>query len=308
MNKEQAFSEHVKKEYQKELDLYISEVDQFLTSIYSGQIERNYKKENYVFNFYLPEKQIVIDCLSLYFDSELYRANQYNQNKFKYLKENNIKLIQFASNDWFDKKDICKNIIRCKLGLSQFKINARNCTVEYVLGKNENVESFLNKYHLQGNVRCKIAFILRDKFTNEIYEILTLRAPYTKKWGGKENIEIARFAVRDNTSVRGGYSKLLSKVLEWCRQNGYIRLLTYSACSYSWGETYCKTGACFVEQTSSMYFYVGKNNKFKEVSFRFKHKARDGKSEKQCALEDEIYRFYIAGNQSWLYDLTGENL
>jgi hypothetical protein len=91
MNKEQALSQEVKDEYQKELDLYKSEMFEYLKSIYAGLIERDYKKENYIFDFYISEKNTVIDCLSLYFDSELYRQHQYNQNKFKYLKENNIK-------------------------------------------------------------------------------------------------------------------------------------------------------------------------------------------------------------------------
>jgi len=306
MIKEQALSQEVKDEYQKELDLYKSEMFEYLKTIYTGSIERDHKKENYIFDFYISEKNTVIDCLSLYFDSELYRQHQYNQNKFKYLKENNIKLIQFMSCEWFDKKEICKNIIKNKLGLSEIKVNARNCTIEIVIGKRDDIVQFVDKFHLQGHTRYKSAFILRDKFTNEIYEILTLRSPFTRKWCGGENLEIARFCVKKDTSVRGGFNKILSVVLKWCKDNGYKNLLTYSSCSYSWGATYEKSGAKFLFLTPSMYGYTCMNNEFKSIEGRFKNRAKDGLTEKQCAENKGIFRMYTVGNYAWLYELNKE--
>ena len=125
--------------------------------------------------------------------------------------------------------------------------------------------------------------------------IITLRRPFTKK--DKSCIEIARVSSKINCIVRGGFSKLMKSVILWAKEQNYDKIITYSDCRYSTGNTYKQFGFIYKNHTGINYYYTDLFNRFN----RFKFRAKDNKSEKQIALENNVHKIYGAGNYLWEY-------
>ena len=243
-------------------------------------------------DIFVPEKNIAIEHNGIYYHSEKYVEKNYHFNKFQLCKNKNIKLLQFFEDEWRDKQDICKSIIKNRLGLIINKLFARKLKLIESDKKNNFIfKDFFKENHLQGNTVFTKAFGLINE-NGDLQIAISVRKPFTKK----ENcIEIARLASKIDTVVVGGCFRLLKKCLKWCKENGIKKIITYSDCRYSWGETYQKYGFTFVGHTGIGYDYTYGQQRFG----RFRFRAQNGKSEKQVAEENKVYKIYNAGNFRW---------
>ena len=145
--------------------------------------------------------------------------------------------------------------------------------------------------HLQGNCRYIKSFALIND-NGELQQCISLRKPFIRK---EEIIEIARSVSKTNTSVIGGFQRLLKRCIQWAGDNGHKTILTYSDCRYSVGNVYEKAGFNFIDHTVSDYFYTDFINRFN----RFKFRAQNGKTEREIANENGVYKIYGAGNYRW---------
>lgn len=163
-------------------------------------------------DIFVPSKQLGIEYHGLLWHSfgSGYPNNQEIENIKKYshfqkaemCRSHGIHLLQIFENEWINKLDIVKSIIRTKLGLLQTKIFARKCKVEQV--DNATKKVFLQQNHLQGNDNSQFAVAL--KYEDEIIAMMTFGSRQITK---KVTFELIRFCCRINTSVVGGASKLL---------------------------------------------------------------------------------------------------
>jgi hypothetical protein len=255
----------------------------------------NDRKTLYPFelDIHIPEKALAIEYHGLYWHSEQQKNKRDHLEKFLLCKEKGIQLLQFFEDEWRDKQNICKSIIKAKLGVLEDRIHARKLTV--VESSSENKKLFgecFSLNHLQGNCRHIKAFALIDEL-GVIQQCISLRRPFIS--GPKRVIEIARSVSKVNTSVVGGFQRLLKRCVGWAAVNNYEVLLTYSDCRYSHGEAYRKAGFEFIGPTVVDYFYTDNVNRFN----RFKFRAKDGQTEKEIAKENNVYKIYGAGNYRW---------
>ena len=149
-----------------------------------------------------------------------------------------VQVIHIWDYEWSEKQSIIKSILRSKLGKAERKLNARQCEVREI--DLQTSSDFLETYHLQGS--CRSSLKLGVFFKNELVGVATFGKPRFEKF---EGLELLRMCFKENVSVRGGVSKLMSLV------DGPI--LTYADARFSNGAGYLAAGFNYVMQTQPGY-------------------------------------------------------
>ena len=151
--------------------------------------------------------------------SGLYSKDKnYHKLKTEICLNNNIRLYHF----WDNIPDrLCKSVILSKLNLTN-KIYARSCILTEVTS--QVAKQFLSRCHIDGFVRSSKYFALVHY--NKVVALLTLlnRSIQSTK---ESAWEIGRFASELNTTVVGGYSKLLKHSINYLQSIGIHELISY---------------------------------------------------------------------------------
>ena len=92
-----------------ELELY-----KFIKDNYNGIIIQNYKINGNEIDIYLPELKLGFEYNGVYYHSEKFLDKKKHYNKSMFFNEIDINLIHIWSDDWHNKKDIVKDIIKSK--------------------------------------------------------------------------------------------------------------------------------------------------------------------------------------------------
>ncbi len=252
-----------------------SNVEKELQDWLSGHItiERNKRfyyndgKKWHEADIYIPSKNIVIEFDGLYYHSELAgKDKNYHLRKTTFFTEQDIQLIHVFENEWCLKQDIVKSIILNKIGLTPHKVFARNCIVKEL--STVDAKTFLNDGHIQGYVGASVKLGLVNKKTDEIVAVVTFSKP---RFSQKYDWELSRFCNRINTSVVGGFSKLLKY---FCNQYSTIgqSLVSYADCRYSNGNLYKVNGFELINMAKPNYFYFKNGLKLESRVKYQKHK------------------------------------
>lgn len=169
-----------------------------------------------------------IDVDGLYFHSNYIMKNKkYHFDKRLSYERAGFRLLQFREDEIFNKPQIVKSMIQNIQGLNQ-KRYARQCTLRDVPWK--EAKDFLNENHLQGAgspARCL------GLYHQEI--LLQLIGIKTKA----SSLEILRLCTRNNWSLVGGFSKLLTEVI---RRWSPTEIISWCDLRYADGHGYEKMG------------------------------------------------------------------
>jgi len=209
-------------------------------------------------DFYFPGKKIAIEMNGIYWHTEVSgRKNRtYHLNKLKLCQAQNIDLVSFTDEDWYANPEICKSMIRHRLGLSETSVYARSCkrvTVDNTVGK-----KFFIDNHISGHARA--AFYIGLEYKDELVACVSLGTPRFDK---SADYELIRFATKTNTVVVGGFSKMLKGV------DGSV--MTFSDKMYGTGGVYAKAGFKWIGSTPCGYRYTKQNKTYNRMQFQ-KHK------------------------------------
>lgn len=250
-------------------------------------------------DIFLPELNLAFEFNGLYWHSELYKENDYHQNKSIQCLDYGIQLIHIWEDDWLYKNDIVKSIILNKLNISN-KIYARKCDIREV--NNSDVREFLNRNHIQGFVGSKYKIGLY--YGEELVSLMTFGS-LRKSLGQKtdENVyELLRFCNKIGYSVIGGASKLLKNFL---KNNNVKSIISYSDNSRGVGNLYKQLGFLFIHQTQPNYYYVIGDSKSHRFNFRKDKLVKLGydsnKTEVQIMNDLGFYRIFDCGSKKWEY-------
>lgn len=207
--------------------------------------------------------------------------------KKKISESNGLRFNLFFSDEWKDKFEVVKNMIKHRLGMSNKRIYARKCQiVELSL---EDRRKFFDDNHLDGNASALFCFgLVRN---GEIQAAMSIRKPQqTKTYNGC--IEVARFAIANDTVCIGALGKLSKACLEKAKTIGYHSLMTYVDQRIGSGNGYLKSGWKHIKITDRRWWWTDGIERYDRTKF----KARDGKSEKQVALESGVHKIYGCSN------------
>jgi len=247
-------------------------------------------------DIYIPSKNFAIEFNGLYFHTIDKVGKKHHLSKTEECKKNNVKLFHIFSDEWINRPNIIKSMIKHRLNISEKNIYARKCEIRF-LNDNKTQKDFFYKTHISGGTNSKIAWGLF--YEDELICCLSAKKPIQKKY--YNTIEISRFSCALDTNIVGGFSKLFKQLKKWCIENNKKHVLTYADRRFGEGNVYLKNGFTFKNKSSLDYWYVkqGEEKRY----FRFKFRAQFGKSEKRVALENGMIAICGCGNNIYIYDI-----
>lgn len=219
----------------------------------------------------------------------------YHQNKSLKAKEKGIFIYHIFEYEWNDKRkqEIIKSQLRNLCHKNDNKIYARNCEIKEVKD-NKLIRSFLDKNHLQGYRSSKIKLGLF--YNDELVSLMTFGKPYLSKSNNYE-WELYRFCNKLNTSVIGGFNKLLNYFIKVYNPKN---ILTYSNFAKGSGSIYKNAGFECLELTKPNYVWWKGTNLGDEILARYQTQMKD---EVKIMEANDYSRIYDCGNNKWVLNL-----
>jgi orotate phosphoribosyltransferase-like protein/N-acetylglutamate synthase-like GNAT family acetyltransferase len=168
----------------------------------------------------------------------------YHRNKFLKCFELGINLFSVFEDEWENKQNIVKNMIKWRLGKFEGE-KLRASDLELVkLYKNNEFASFFETNHLDGNSLASFAYALvKDG------KIVACASVRTNR---KKQKEIARLATDFNFSIHGGAARLIKNIKNDINEP----LISMSNNRFSTGQVYKKIGFEFLHSLKPSYFYT----------------------------------------------------
>jgi hypothetical protein len=255
------------------------------------------KKELDVFSI---KHNIAVEMNGLFCHSEEEGKDKYyHLHKTRKCLESGIRLFHIFEDEWKNKQEIWKSILRYNFGKVQNKIHARKCIVRPI--NQQDTITFLNNNHLQGYSNCSVSLGLY--YNNLLVSNLTLgKSRFDKniEW------EIIRFANLLNSTVVGGFQKLFKYFIQTYDPKS---LVSYADKRYSIGNIYQSIGMMDVENHSINYYYFNKREGVRYSRHQFqKHKLKDkllmfddSLSEGDNMKLNGFHRIYDCGNYKFVW-------
>lgn len=121
------------------------EIRDYISSLYSGEVIENTRAViNGELDLYYPEKKIAIEYNGAYWHSDRMKSKRFHFNKFLQCKEKGIRLISIFSQDWENKKEKVRSILKYVFSQQEI-VYARKCVVREIDKKTRKM--FLDSYH-----------------------------------------------------------------------------------------------------------------------------------------------------------------
>ena len=230
-----------------------------------------------------------IEFNGLYWHSDVIdKTTKYDLlNKTKLCKDLGVKLMHIYSDEWEYKKNICKSMIKNRLGLCN-KVFARKCKLKEIDKK--DFSRFMNDNHISGSVNSSVRLGLY--FNEELILAIGFRKPRQKKWSGY--YEISRFATKLDYVVVGG----LSKLLKFFKNQVSSKIMTYADRRFGEGLGYEKAGFKYYGDSGIDYWYSDGRNRYD----RFIIKTDDKMTEREKAADMGLYKVWGCGSNIWVLD------
>ena len=252
-------------------------------------------------DFYIKNKNIAIEHNGLYWHAENSNGKDklYHLNKTKSCAFHGIRLIHIFEDEWFNKKDIVKSILKNQFGMSDKKIHGRNCKVLEINNTDKN--TFLDNNHIQGSDRSAIKIGLYIE--NELISVMTFGS---SRFDKNVEFEMFRFCNKLGYKIHGGASKMFSYFI---KKYNPRNIISYSDRRYFTGEIYGKLGFSLNNITPPNYFYTEKDYKSRIGRMNFqKHKLKDKLkifnpelSEWENMKNNGYDRIWDCGNIKWVW-------
>lgn len=205
----------------------------------------------------ISEKMIGIEYCGLYWHNENSpspRDRLYHYQKMKQAEANSIRLITIFEDELNNRKSQIESFLTATLNKCKNRYYARKCHVEEIGTKEAN--KFLDTYHIQGAGKSTVAYGL---YCNK--ELLGVITGSRHHRGTNNHIFVLnRLVFKRDCYVIGGSSKLLKNLINYCKENNYIKLISWSDNRWSEGQVYKKLNFILEEELHPDYSYITKSN------------------------------------------------
>jgi predicted transcriptional regulator len=250
-------------------------------------------------DIYIPELNLAIEYCGLYWHSEPYKDKNYHYNKMKECNNLGIRLITIFEDEWKNRAFQIKNLLKSVLGVYTKRVFARKCQVKEI--STPIAKIFLEKNHIQGSSVAEVAFGLY--FDSDLLGVVT--ASKHHRQGQEKVFVLNRLAFLDNIQVIGGTSKLLRYLVDYSKEKGYKKLISWSDSRWSEGNVYKKTGFKLEQEIKPDYSYFCQNtgkrlSKQSNTKKALLKKGAIGKTEHEMALSLDLYRIWDCGKKRWV--------
>jgi len=254
-------------------------------------------------DFVIPEKNIGIEFHGLQCHSVIdlekrgISPNSYHSDKTKGCKKKGIHLITIFEDEWLDKQEIIKSVLKNKLGLSEKGPGARSLEVKYISWV--EARDFTEKHHIQGKP-TGITHRIGAFHNEELVATMLFGEPNRP---GSCEIELKRFCTNGKS-----YAGLASKMFKYFVRNESPKsIISFADLRWADGGVYDKLGFINEETIPPSYFYVKADgpdkyrNRFNKSRFTRERISKKfgvditGKSEQQLMKELGFDRIYDCG-------------
>jgi N-acetylglutamate synthase-like GNAT family acetyltransferase len=280
------------------------ELFDFVKNLYPETLEENRKlikpKE---LDIFVPSLGLAIEYCGLRWHSDEFKSKNDHYNKMKLCNEKSIRLITVFEDEWLEKQEQVKNFLLSVLNKNSTKLMARKTEIK-VVTKTEATD-FLDNHHIQGAPLLEIAFGLCHN--NELQAVITGNKHHRQ--GFDDIFVLNRLAFKSGVSISGGSSKLLKALINYAKNNGYKKLISWSDNRWSEGNVYEKLGFELTEELGPDYSYVQKQKRLSKQSCKKKNLLQRGakgtmeNTEQELALSLGLYRIWDCGKKRWEINL-----
>lgn len=252
-------------------------------------------------DIYIPSERLAIEYNGLRWHSELFKEDPINCHlaKTNECKEKGIRLIHIFEDEWLERSQIVKSMLRNILGKTNNRLYARQCDIRNVDAK--TAMQFLDDNHIQG--RCKAKYHYGLYHEGELVSLMTFGKTRQQKKYNEDydnTWELLRFCNKLNTSVVGGASKLLKHFIGEVKPH---RIVTYADKRWSVGNLYERLGFVHTHDSKPNYFYVVGQHRENRFKYRKGELVKQGfdpsKSEHEIMYERGIPRIYDCGTMAF---------
>jgi hypothetical protein len=248
------------------------EIVMWLDSIGVENIKHTDRSLGVELDIYLADYNIAIEYDGIYWHSANNTESESKHRTRHLLKTNlceaaGIQLFHINELEWKDpvQKEIWKSTLAHKLQLASRRIYARKCDIVTV--PSATARKFYDENHLQGFASGSDYIGL--EYQGELVSVATFTKPRYRE--DKEScIELLRFATILNTSVVGGFSKLIK---HYCKDRTGT-LLSYANRRWSVGNVYSQCGFVLDDVSNPGYYYTNNRQMWHRSKFQ-KHKLKD---------------------------------
>lgn len=264
------------------------EIYNFIKTLKPDVLLNDRKQIGLEIDIFVPSANVGIEFNGLYWHCVLNKSSEYHQDKTNRCSKLGIRLMHIFDDEWREKRDIVESMIKHRLGITDRKINARQCKVVELTSNERKI--FFDKNHLDGDVFAPVAIGL--KLEDEIVSAISLRNAFHKKHA--DSIEIARFASVLNTRVRGGLSKLLAAAKNWASKNSKKKIMTYVDTRLGAGTSYVNAGFRSVKHTTMRWWWTDFEKRYNR--FKFRANKEENKTEADVAKEVGVVKIWGCSN------------
>ena len=228
----------------------------------------------YEIDIYSPNLKLGFEFNGNYWHSNLFKENNYHQQKTLIAKKEDINLIHIFEYEWLNRQDVIKSFIKSKLGLFDKKIGASKCKIKELDYK--EYAAFCNENHLQGEAGARIKLGLFYK--NELIQIMSFGSP---RFTSDFDWEIIRECSKLGYIIIGGKEKLWSYFIK-----NYSPKNCISYCDFSkfTGNSYLKLG--FKKERLNKPGFVWYDNLTGEIFWRNPYKNQEMKEKNYLKIYD----------------------
>ncbi len=251
----------------------------------------------YEIDIFIPEFNLGIEFNGVFWHSEIIKDKKYHIDKKKLGESLNIDLIYIWEDDWINKNEIVKSILKSRLKKSDTSIGSRKMEMKEL--KDEKIiKEFLNENHIQG--WCVSDIKIGLFYNNDLVTIST----FSK---GRKNInqkcwELVRFCNKKNFTSIGGLNRLFKYFIE---KYSPIEVVSYSDNDLFSGNSYTNIGMSRVDKYIPNYWWCDGRVRHNRWKFRKDSLIKLGfdssKSGTQIMTDRGYFRCWGSGNSKWIW-------
>lgn len=246
----------------------------------------------YELDVLIIDKKIAIEYNGIYYHNSDFKNQYYHLNKTQACNKVGYDLIHVWEDDWIEKKEIIKSLVKSRLGIVDRVIYGRKTIIKEVTYT--TVKDFLDKNHIQGAAVGSI-------YLGLFFEDELVAASVFSKY--KDYLILDRHACLINTKVLGA----LGKVIKFVSSTFNKKIVTFCDISMYTGKSYEVVGFKKDKTLLPDYSYVMNGKRIHKFNFRkkiFANKYKldiENKTEEILRNEMGLKKIYDCGKIRYVY-------
>lgn len=231
-------------------------------------------------DIFVPEYQLAVELNGLYWHSNKYKQTDYHLIKTKLCDKQEIQLLQFFQDEWLQKTDLCKNLIKLKCNKISNIIKSEDC--EFSIINSIQGIKFLECNHIQPVISKENSLFYGLVYHSELIQVIQVQKT-------RNITKLLRLGPKVDYSVIGGLEKLL-------KYQPFDNLITFIDRRLFTKQPYLKAGFEFIKNTKPKSFYTKQGQKIRMKNWKDYCKNIDfGKTPQENLENNKFYKVYDCG-------------